>query len=464
MTTLPVKNTGSLLPVAEIKQPQTSSEDNSFADVLRQSKGRTEKDSPQPVKNKELVKPERQKIRSKEEKQTVPDREIEEPTTEQVQSAMETLSTMAETVIEDLAQLFEVEPEKVMELMDSLELSGVELMEAGQLQSLLVKLAGETDESFLLTTDEMVTDFNKLIGEVMENVEQAAQEFGMSGEEMLKAVRENMQDGAEKLVQNPIQEEPNLKPETYTVSVSESGEQVTFEMAKDEESGVVKTTDVVSTQNQPELTETKEAGQNGQETAQDKEQDRDSTEHTSHYSGSFSQQIDSFKQLQTELQDVLPSFTSEQVDDIMDQIVERMRVDQSEGLTKLEMQLKPEHLGRVTIEITARNGELTAQITTQNEQVKAAVEAQLTILKENLSDQGLKVESVEVMVETHSFEQSFEGQEHSGQESSSEAKKNRTHRIRLDEINLEDEDALTEEERIVAQLMADRGGTVDYAV
>ena len=148
----------------------------------------------------------------------------------------------------------------------------------------------------------------------------------------------------------------------------------------------------------------------------------------------------------------------------MDQIVERMRVDQSEGLTKLEMQLKPEHLGRVTIEITARNGELTAQITTQNEQVKAAVEAQLTILKENLSDQGLKVESVEVMVETHSFEQSFEGQEHSGQESSSEAKKNRTHRIRLDEINLEDEDALTEEERIVAQLMADRGGTVDYAV
>ena len=66
MTTLPVKNTGSLLPVAEIKQPQTSSEDNSFADVLRQSKGRTEKDSPQPVKNKELVKPERQKIRSKE--------------------------------------------------------------------------------------------------------------------------------------------------------------------------------------------------------------------------------------------------------------------------------------------------------------------------------------------------------------------------------------------------------------
>ena len=36
MTTLPVKNTGSLLPVAEIKQPQTSSEDNSFADVLRQ--------------------------------------------------------------------------------------------------------------------------------------------------------------------------------------------------------------------------------------------------------------------------------------------------------------------------------------------------------------------------------------------------------------------------------------------
>lgn len=254
----------------------------------------------------------------------------------------------------------------------------------------------------------------------------------------------------------------NPKTETYTVNVPANGEQITMEMSKEEESSVVRTTDaLVSTEATPEQ---KQTGQTEQENGKNQNKENDSTGHAASFSTSFSEQINTVKQSQMDFQDVLPSFTAEQTSDIMDQIVERMRVDQTEGLTKLQMQLRPEHLGRVTIEITSRNGEMTAQITTQNEQVRAAVEAQLTQLKENLSDQGLKVESVEVMVETHSFEQSFEGQEHPGQESGAGTKKNRTHRIRLDEIDLEGDDTLTDEERIVAELMADRGGTVDYAV
>jgi flagellar hook-length control protein FliK len=92
--------------------------------------------------------------------------------------------------------------------------------------------------------------------------------------------------------------------------------------------------------------------------------------------------------------------------DIVQQIMDNVKVMANESLQSIEMQLNPENLGKLHLTITAKDGVMTAQITAQDEAVKRAIESQLAVLKENFDNQGLKVEAVEVMVESHRFDNS----------------------------------------------------------
>ena len=83
--------------------------------------------------------------------------------------------------------------------------------------------------------------------------------------------------------------------------------------------------------------------------------------------------------------------------DIRQQIVEQVRMIRTAQTTELVMQLKPEHLGQLTMKVSvANNGTVTAVFQSENAQVRAAVESQLTQLKQELQQQGLKVDNVSV--------------------------------------------------------------------
>jgi flagellar hook-length control protein FliK len=148
--------------------------------------------------------------------------------------------------------------------------------------------------------------------------------------------------------------------------------------------------------------------------------------------------------------------------EIMDQILDYMKVQLKPEMDQLEMQLHPESLGTLRIQLTAREGEVTAQFHVQNESVKAAIEGQLTILKDTLKEQGVKVEAVEVTVESHAFESNlWQGQERNTGESYQGNKKT-PRRINLNSLDEEGLEAADEEERLAAEIMKANGGTVDY--
>jgi len=154
-------------------------------------------------------------------------------------------------------------------------------------------------------------------------------------------------------------------------------------------------------------------------------------------------------------------FQQPDVENIMNQITEYMRIEANPDLTEMELQLQPEALGTVKIHMTAKEGVITAQFTTENESVKAVIEAQAVQLKENLNNQGIKVEAVEVTVANQGFNRSFaeNGDSTGGYE---EPKKKGVRRIQLtDEISIEDME-LSEEDRIAAEMMEMNGNTVDY--
>ena len=159
-------------------------------------------------------------------------------------------------------------------------------------------------------------------------------------------------------------------------------------------------------------------------------------------------------------------YTSTDTTELINQIVDNIRLNVSQDTTSIEMQLNPENLGRVYVHLSAKEGTVNAQFTATNEVVKEALEAQIVTLKENLNQAGVKVDAVEITVSSHEFErnleqdQSREEQEGEYQEAAAKQRRRNINMSSMDELA----GVMTEEESLVAQMMRDNGNSVDMTV
>lgn len=184
---------------------------------------------------------------------------------------------------------------------------------------------------------------------------------------------------------------------------------------KDTDETVVKNTDSSITDNQS-VSETESLSDvlAAKVTAQGSSKNEESTgehtgEHTSeqnHNTQSYGGVADSIIQsMKDSFADIVTEDTSRVSEaDIVNQVIDQIKLSSGREFTSIEVMLNPERLGSVHVTVTAKNGILSAQIATQNEQVKTALENQVTALKENFQNQGIKVEAVEITVMTHQFE------------------------------------------------------------
>jgi flagellar hook-length control protein FliK len=81
---------------------------------------------------------------------------------------------------------------------------------------------------------------------------------------------------------------------------------------------------------------------------------------------------------------------------IASQIVDQARLVEGQKNTEMIIQLKPEHLGELTLKVTVENGAVSASFHSNNSEVRNIIEASLPQLKQDMSAQGLKVENVGV--------------------------------------------------------------------
>lgn len=146
--------------------------------------------------------------------------------------------------------------------------------------------------------------------------------------------------------------------------------------------------------------------------------------------------------------------------EIYDQIGDYIKTHVRPGISEVEMQLNPESLGSLHIHLSSKQGNVTAQFVVQNEAVKAALEIQMIQLKENFAEQGIKVDAVEVTVESHSFNNNMQQNSNGEAQAQTEAKRSGIRNINLNENRTEEE--LTEEEQLVAEMMEANGNTVDF--
>ena len=163
--------------------------------------------------------------------------------------------------------------------------------------------------------------------------------------------------------------------------------------------------------------------------------------------------------------ETVTSYSNADANSIMSQVTESIRVNYSGDFTSMEMQLHPASLGTVNMNIASTNGVVTAHILVENEAVKAALESQFITLQQTFEEQGQRVEAVEVSVANYDLNKGT-GSDSEGNtdrdRTSGAGRSGRRRSINLNDLEEEDIEELSDEEKISADMMARSGNSVDY--
>lgn len=328
---------------------------------------------------------------------------------------------------EKIKKTMNVSDEDIESAMEQLGITAEDLLDMQKLTDLVVALSGNTDSLEFLTDADSVSMLNDILEyakSVTDNLEDVYNMDIDSIKEMLVSVKDDVKQS---VVKEDAQ--PEEQPE---------------EASQDELSNVIAQKTKVQADNDNH-TDYKQ---------QTHMSDKTSVENDN-FTGNMAQNI------QNAFSDIIDEVSNVNEADIVRQVVEQIKVTTGQQLSSIEIMLNPENLGKVHIAVTARQGVITAQLTAQNEQVKAALENQMTALKEHFNNQGVKVEAVEITVQSHSFEsqQNLEGNnsEQAGQEK-------KTHR-KLDLSSLEEleESDMTDEEIRAKDAIVNGNSSVEYS-
>lgn len=329
---------------------------------------------------------------------------------EVVEPDMEAMESAIQEIMAAIQQVLGVTNEELKSALQELGISEEDLLNTEVIPEIVVALTEGADELSVMTNEEVFANVQELTAKVEDVLKDLSDELNMKPEEM-KETLQNM----------------------FEVETSAS------------EEGSVQTVG----------TETKE-------TAQTKNENQN-TDNAAGQQMTFAQTVaERIEQAVTRMD---ATYTQTTTESIMNQVEEVIKVIQKENLTEMELQLHPASLGNVRVALAAKEGVITATFTAENEAVKAALESQMVTLKQNFESQGIKVEAVEVTVASHAFERNLSGENNgnTGEEASS-GKKKGNRRITLSDLLNDVEEELSDEDRIVAEMMKQNGNTVDYTV
>lgn len=356
-----------------------------------------------------------------------------------LEKAQEVLGTIVQNLIGQITGTFSISEEELQGIMDDLGMTEMDLTDPASLNELLMNISGAQDSFALLTDENLYGNVKGIMNLQNELVGQAQEDLKLTPEEWQQTVAGIAQETvAEPVITVEMDDAVN------TTAGSQTGEAA------------------IQTQ-EPEILENQAAQNTQGEKAGDFGEKQEQATNGEH--GNLLLQNLKEGNFLTQLQQTAQTEEAGPVDtqDIMRQIMDYMKVSVKPDSSDLEMQLHPQSLGTLHIQMAAKNGVVTANFITENETVKAALESQMVQLKENFAEQGIKVEAIEVTVQTHPFEQNLEqGRDGNGsREAEAGVGRRRTRRINLNTAFAEDEPQ-TEEDRIAADIMSANGNTVDF--
>lgn len=418
---------------------------------------------------------------------------------EKLEESGEVLEEAGQEVIDTLCEEYGVDEETIQNLLDDMGLSALDLLNPQNLVSFIVQLTGVAsgeemllDESFLSVmetvnhlAEDLMNELNVdrnglqvLIAEmdmVTENTNSFEQIIDSAMNTISQETIEEANAATEKL---PTTETETTVVTETTVETDSTAESVQGEM-NEAQASEVQDSEVIDevVEEQPE--EKSKTDVEVQVEKQDTPTENKNQRHDFNDTMGGQQRGENFNTNEAMVQTQTTSNVSQIFDglttqsfssylsadsvQIMEQIVQQMRVTISNEVTTMEMQMNPENLGKVYVNISSEEGVVNAQFHATNEVVKEALEAQISTLRESLNQAGVKVDAIEVTIASHEFERNLE-QNHQNPEEQMHAQEENTKKRR--NLNLDSLDELTgmmtEEEALVAQIMRDNGNSVDF--
>ncbi len=375
-------------------------------------------------------------------------------------SADKKLQETGEELVEKVAEELGVTEEEVIAAMEALGLTMIDLLNADNMTQLVLAIEGE-DMLSLMTDEGLYNSLQNILSMVSQATNQLQEELGITPEELAAMLEEATakeelpKDKQELPAQDGVKEQIPEGEEDYTVTVERNGETVKVSVEVDGNSES-KSEEVTSLKTQPaeeQQTSGKEEG-----SKKDGASHREHTQESTQGNLLLENLLNRSNAVKTDMafENVMTQQNTEQTQNIMNQIMDYMRIQVRSDMTQMELQLNPASLGTVNINITSKAGVITAQFLTQNETVKAAIESQIVQLKNSFEEQGIKVESVEVAVANHSFERNLNG-EGSRQQQSQDGRRKGTRRVNLNGQTLDEEPEPENEQPVLAD-----GSTVNF--
>ena len=332
----------------------------------------------------------------------------------------DTVKEVCEDIKDAIKEEFDVSDEDIKVAMELLGLTALDLLSTAKVAELIEQLTG-TDALTLITNEDMMQSFNNIINVVDDANADIADMLGVKTEEVGIV-----------LGQNDIAPVVNSEDTAKQDNVKESD-------AKNADDNINQTVD-----NQESLSEvlakkiTTESDGKAKNNMSESNEANNKVTYADVADNMISNITDTFADIITE------DISTVKEADIVNQVIDSVKLMASRELTSMEVMLNPEHLGSVHITVTARNG------------IVSALENQMVTLREQFESQGLKVDAVEITVMAHSFEA---GQNFGQSESERKQGESKVHR-KLDLSSFDDE--LEEDLESTAPAPKAEGSSVEY--
>ena len=330
-------------------------------------------------------------------------------------------------ILAGAAQILNITPEELEAVLKSMDMNVGDLADRNNVAQLILNLNGENDISSMLVDNGMLEAFNELNAFVEETLEAN----GMDADSF-KAFIQNFGIKADEKQED---EQPLEKTEEGYEDIAE-----TVPAAKEKGPEIT-------------VTDNRESDGNGNLSGSEKPQETTKTVFREDQAVNVTENFINRLEMTEEVSETEGTTSFRE---IVDQVVEKIKVELNTDSSSLEMRLNPENLGRVTINITSKAGVMTAQINTENRQAKEAIESSLQILKENIEAKGIKVEAVEVRISDFNMADSRNSESNASNENAEGSRNSRRNN------NLFNTDADAAQETANEEVILDPVSTVSF--
>lgn len=340
---------------------------------------------------------------------------------------MKHFEELMDSIAAILMEKFGVTEEDLYRVLETLGLSMTDMFNQADLMKVVVELTGVEDISAVLTDESLYGQVQEVVSELNDLKNEMVMDGGL---EQLKSLENSIE-----IVQSvEVEEEPLLmKENVLDTSVEEQA--VTKQEPVLE---VVQEKPDTGMNNQQQMTGNEAFQQFAGRVAETAQQIAAAN------GNDFVQQAD--------------------MEAIIRQVTEYVKVQVNAETTSLEMQLYPDSYGKLNLQVSVRDGVVTAKLAVENEMVRQALETQIVQLREDMSERGLKVDAVEVAIASHEFERNLEeGQEHSEKSHEDTDTGRRQINLREEGMSLEELAAMSEAEALTRKIMLENGNSIDFS-